>query len=185
MNKRDSGSWRGSRKPFWFKYLVEFAFVLLLSGIFTFGFCQKVKINENSMKPVLREGDTVLIDRLTVHLFRVKRNDLVAYRISDRDDGAVHVKRVIGMPGDTIEIIDGFIYVNDAQATNVGATSASAKGLIRGKIKLSSNEYFLVGDNLDESQDSRFSDIGNITAEKISGRVWFISSPLKHIGFPR
>jgi signal peptidase I len=101
----------------------------------------------------------------------------------ERENAAVHVKRVAAVPGDTVEIRDGSVYVNGKLYGEEGMIDMNAEGLVREMITLEKDEYFVLGDNSGESEDSRYQDIGSIEKKMIIGKVWFVVSPLKSFGF--
>ena len=93
-------------------WVIEIVITLALSAVFAFAFCSSVTIQESSMDPTFQAGNKVLINRTSYVIGRVKRGDLIAYSNSERTDASVHVKRVVGLPGETIQIRDGLILIN-------------------------------------------------------------------------
>ena len=183
--KRRMGRWYGRRSRRLRIWILEIAITLLLAAGFSYAFCSSVAIQESSMDPTISAGNTVLINRLSYRIRSVHRGDLIAYTRAGQTDAAVHVKRVIGLPGETIVIRDGLIlidgktYVDDKEELP-GILSG---GLAEAGVKLGSDEYFVLGDNRNNSEDSRYTDVGNIAARDIIGRVWFITSPSSERGF--
>jgi len=162
----------------------EILITLLLALAVSYGFFTSILIQENSMSPTISSGDTVLLNRTAYFIGSPKRGDLIAYRIADRLDSAVYVKRVIGLPGETIEIRDGLILINDVTyMEDDDFPEIENAGLAEGGITLGSEEYFVLGDNRNASEDSRYADVGNISAGDILGRVWFRTSPKSAFGF--
>ena len=177
------GGWRRKKNRALYVYFIEVVTVLFLAAIFTFGFCKQIHIEEDSMSPRLIAGDTALVDRLTGKIFGIREGNLIAFRLSERENAAVHVKRVAAVPGDTVEIRDGSVYVNGKLYGEEGMIDMNAEGLVREMITLEKGEYFVLGDNSGESEDSRSQDIGSIEKKMIIGKVWFVVSPLKSFGF--
>jgi len=177
------GGWRKQKKRALYVYFIEVTIVLFLAALFTFGFCKRIHIEEDSMAPGLVAGDTALVDRLTGKIFGIGKGDLIAFRLSERENAAVHVKRVAAVPGDTVEIRDGSVYVNGDLYGEEGMIEMNAEGLIREAITLAKGEYFVLGDNSGESEDSRYQDIGSIEKKMVIGKVWFVVSPFKSFGF--
>ena len=94
----------------------------------------------------------------------------------------MNVKRVIGLPGETVQIKGGQIYINDEWIEQPeGATSISLAGIAENPVKLGEDEYFLLGDNRDSSEDSRFSNVGNVSGKQIQGKVWIRIAPLANL----
>ena len=115
-----------------------------------------------------------------------KRGDVIVFKTSASDDAALHIRRVIGLPGETVQIKEGQIYINGNVYEENGAYQEIADGgLADSAITLESGEYFVLGDNRNNSEDSRFSDIGNISKKYIVGKIWFTVSPKSKIGFIR
>ena len=112
--------------------------------------------------------------------FKPKRFDVVAFK---NKDGRVCIRRVIGLPGETVNIKDGYVYINGKVPEKF--FEASAGGLASEDIQLMANEYFVLGDNRVGSEDSRTSTIGNITKDMIIGNAWIRLLPIKRIGFIR
>ncbi len=95
-----------------------------------------------------------------------------------------YVKRVIGVPGDTVQIKDGAVYVNGELFEEKVETAAILDAeLASEKIVLEEDEYFVLGDNRNNSEDSRYANIGNVKKEYMIGKAWFIVSPYQKFGF--
>lgn len=165
-------------------WIIEIILVLALAAGFAYAFCFSVTIQESSMDPTVLAGDTVRINRIAYTLGTVKRGDLIAYRSSSSEDASIHVKRVIGLPGEKIQIKDGMILINGkTYMENRQLPSIQNAGLASTSISLGTTEYFVLGDNRNNSEDSRFADVGNISRGNILGKVWLITSPADRFGF--
>ena len=101
----------------------------------------------------------------------------------EKETGNYNIKRVIGLPGETVQIKDGYIYINNEKldAPNDLGKAALA-GLAEYPISLDKNEYFLLGDNRSGSEDSRFSNVGNVKFRQIKGKVWLRIQPVSRFG---
>ena len=109
-------------------------------------------------------------------------NELAEFRASD--EAALHIRRVIGLPGETIQIKDGQIYIDgELYKESRDLDLIENAGLAQDGVTLQSGEYFVLGDNRNNSEDSRYADIGNVKKRYIVGKLWFVSSPLREIGF--
>ena len=94
------------------------------------------------------------------------------------------IKRVIGLPGQTIQITEGMIYIDGKVfLEQKNYPSIINPGMAADPIKLGDKEYFVLGDNRNNSEDSRFADVGLVKSDMIEGKVWFILSPSEHRGF--
>ena len=108
--------------------------------------------------------------RLSYDLGSPKRFDVVVF---EREDKKPNVKRVIGLPGETVQIKNGQIYIDDKPLeADKGLGQVSLAGLAENPVVLDEDEYFLLGDNRDSSEDSRFVKIGNVKRRQIRGKVW-------------
>ena len=166
-------------------YSTVFLITLALSAVFAFAFCSSVTIQESSMDPTFQAGNKVLINRTSYVIGRVKRGDLIAYSNSERTDASVHVKRVVGLPGETIQIRDGLILINgQTYIEDRDVAAITFGGLAEAGITLGADEYFVLGDNRNNSEDSRYTDVGNIKKSDILGKVWLIISPRSSFGRP-
>ena len=184
---------RPEKKSIWYNrktrsitvWAIEIIITLALSAVFAFAFCSSVTIQESSMDPTFQAGNKVLINRTSYVVGRVKRGDLIAYSNSERTDAAVHVKRVVGLPGETIQIRDGLILINGQTYIEDREVAAiTFGGLAEAGITLGADEYFVLGDNRNNSEDSRYTDVGNIKRSDILGKVWLIISPCSSFGVP-
>lgn len=166
--------------------LIEILVAVALAAIVAFSFFSSIRIQENSMSPTLQSGDRIFVNRVSYSVGRVKRGDVIAYSTASDSDSGLHIKRVIGLPGETVQIRDGLILINgQTYIENQNFPSINNPGLAEEGIRLGSGEYFVLGDNRNNSEDSRFTDVGNISKDQIYGKVWFIGSPTDHMGLVR
>lgn len=163
-----------------FQILVALVFGILV-GISLF---QSVTMQENSMEPTLQVGERFFVNRALYKVSSPKRDDIIVYKTSGSDDAALHIGRVIGLPGETVQISNGNILINgEVYDENHDFPEISNAGVASSGISLESGEYFILGDNRNNSEDSRYGDIGNINKKYIVGKVWFIISPKDKFGF--
>ncbi len=129
-----------------------------------------------SMEPTLQEGDRILVDRLRYKITSPKRNDVIVFCQDDdpdRKDAFYNVKRVVGLPGETVQIKNGGIYINGEEMTEkVAVDRMMISGLATYEIKLGDDEYFVLGDSRNSSEDSRYATIGNVKKSQIIGYAW-------------
>lgn len=157
-------------------WVVDVVVVIALAWFLVYGFCGQVCILGNSMQPLLDAEDVVLVNRLAYDLGKPKRFDVVVF---EREDRQKNVKRVIGLPGETVQIKGGLVFIDDELLdAQDNLEQVSLAGMADSPVKLGEDEYFLLGDNRDSSEDSRFANIGNVKQEQIQGKVWFRILPL-------
>ena len=157
-------------------WIVDIILVIAFAWFTVYTFGTEIKIAGHSMSPVLESNDVVLMNRLAYDFGSPDRFDIVVFQ---REDSRENVKRVIGLPGETVQIREGIIYIDGkpVEAEN-GLDSVSLAGLAENPVKLLEDEYFLLGDNRDSSEDSRFINIGNVKKEQILGKVWIRILPV-------
>ena len=161
------------------RWTVNVVLVLASAWFLVYGFCTQVPVSGGSMQPVLDADDVVLVNRLIYDVGKPERFDIVVF---EREDHKKNVKRIIGLPGETVQIKGGQIYINDELIEQPeGAGSISLAGIAENPVKLGEDEYFLLGDNRDSSEDSRFSNVGNVSGKQIQGRVWIRIAPLANL----
>lgn len=163
-------------------WVVDIVVVISLAWFVVYAFGTRIKVAGQSMTPLLRSGDIVLMNRLSYDFGEPDRFDVVVFQ---RDDKKSNVKRVIGLPGEEIQIKGGLIYINGKrlETENQELEQVALAGLAEEPIKLGEDEYFLLGDNRESSEDSRFANIGNVNKKQILGKVWICISPLTDIQF--
>ena len=142
----------------------------------------KLVVSGRSMEPLLSSGDVVLLDKLWYNFSGPKRMDVVAFAAPE-DEEKIYIKRLVGLPGERIRIEDGALYVNGVLTHFLpDGERIKTAGLAESEIELESDEYFVLGDNTDTSEDSRFSNVGNVKRDQIRGRVWIQISPFERFG---
>ena len=131
-----------------------------------------------------QEGDQVLINRFIYKVSKPKIGDVIVFLPNGNEKSHYYIKRVVAAGGDTIQIKDGVIYVNDAPSENVRFSGTiSDPGVAAEKITLEQDECFVMGDNPGGSEDSRFANIGNVKSDYIIGKAWFKLLPISDAGF--
>ena len=124
------------------------------------------------MEPGIDNGQQVLINRYAYLLVKPKIGDVVAFLPNGNQNSHYYIKRVVAGPGDTVQIKDGRLYINEVQVMEAYDKMAEA-GIAENPIVLGTDEYFVLGDNRNNSEDSRSANIGAVKGQDIVGEVWF------------
>ena len=168
------------------RWVFEIVVTLVLAAMVGIMLFQTVTMQESSMEPTIAVGDRFFINRVVYKFSSPKRGDLIVFRTNASDDAALHIRRVIGLPGETIQISGGRILI-DGEAYKEGKDfpMISNPGLASSSITLESGEYFVLGDNRNNSEDSRYADIGMVKKRYIAGKIWFTCAPFEKMGFTK
>ena len=165
-----------------FEIILYFALVACITFLIIHFVGQRTVVNGVSMQPTLSDGDNLIVDKLSYRFHDPDRFDIIVF---PQEDGRYFIKRIIGLPGESVRIDeDGFIYINGEKLQeSYGKEVMRDPGLAKDGIQLGADEYFVLGDNRNNSEDSRYADMGNIKKRNIIGKVWFIASPWSRFGF--
>ena len=142
---------------------------------------QRTVVIGDSMENTLQDGDNLITDKLTYRFIEPKRFDIVVFPFKDNKNQLL-IKRIIGLPGETVQIMNGKVYINEYELNeNYGNAIIESAGLAANPIVLGADEYFVLGNNRNNSQDSRFESVGNIHRSDLLGRAWVRIWPLNEI----
>ena len=154
--------------------------VLVAAFILSEYVVQRVRVRNHSMEHTLESDDSVLIDKLSYRFGEPERFDIIVFR--QKGTGEELIKRVIGLPFETVQIVDGkFLIDGEVIDDYPGLDAPEEAGLAASPIKLSVGEYFVVGDNRKESIDSRYEAVGIVTSTRITGRMFMRVPPLSRM----
>ena len=153
------------------KWCGQIAIVILLAFLtIQFG-VQTLTVRGESLEETYSEGDVVLVNKFIYKISEPKRYDMAAFRTGS-EDGHYSIKRVMGVPGDSIIIEDGVLKINGETVEAFPAFSdINYAGLASEEIILGEGEYFVMGDNCNNSEDSRVASVGNIKRDNMIGKV--------------
>ena len=153
------------------------AAIVLVAFLLVFTFFTHVNMAGVSMRPTIEDETSLLINRGRYIFMSPAHNHIIAFESLSNEQDTTYVKRVVGVPGDTILIKNGRLYVNGEKYDDVADTETiDYKGLAETEMTLGDDEYFVLGDNRNNSEDSRYQSIGLISKKQIKGKVWFKSS---------
>ena len=144
---------------------------------------QRTQVSGSSMETTLSDGDNLLVDKITYRFSEPKRFDIIVFPFQYYTD-TYYIKRIIGMPGETVQIdYDGNIYINGSLLEeSYGREVIQNPGRAAEPITLGKDEYFVMGDNRNNSSDSRDPSVGNIHRKDIIGRAWVRIWPFSKFG---
>ena len=146
---------------------------------------QRTVVSGESMLPTLENQDNLIVDKLTYRFSDPERFDIIVFPFKYAEQ-RYYIKRIIGMPGETVQIDEnGVIYINgDVLVESYGKEVIQKEkiGIAAQEIVLGEDEYFVLGDNRNNSSDSRVPEVGNIKREDIIGRAWVRIWPLSEFG---
>ncbi len=139
---------------------------------------QRTEVIGESMSPTLENGDNLIVDKLTYRFSDPKRFDIIVFPFKENRT-VYYIKRIIGLPGESVQIKDGKIYINGMELEeDYGAETIADPGIASSPVTLGADEYFVLGDNRNNSEDSRRASVGNISRDEIFGRAWLRFWPL-------
>ena len=163
------------RQPSLLKDILSTALTLVLMVGFVYFFLtcvgQRVAVDGTSMTETLQDRDQLIVDCFTYRFVRdPKRFEIVVIRLKN-DPGTYYVKRVIGLPGETVQIINARVYINGQMLDDPYARPHCPSGIAAEPITLGEDEYFVLGDNRGNSVDSRSESLGPVKLSQFVGRA--------------
>ena len=146
---------------------------ILVSFVLVWSVGMRTRVIGASMEPELYNGQEILVNRFVYRLFAPKQDDIVVFLPNGNQNSHYYVKRVVASAGDTVQIRDGILYVNDEAYEAERYDKVADAGALENAVTLESDEYCVLGDNINNSEDSRSGNIGMVKREDIIGKVWF------------
>lgn len=144
---------------------------------------QRTIVDGPSMENTLHNGEQLYVEKISYHFDAVNRFDIIVFYPYGRENEDYYVKRVIGLPGETVQIIGTKIYINgEVLKEDYGKEPIDDPGRAEEPITLGDDEYFVLGDNRNISKDSRFEEVGNVAKKNIGGKVILRIAPLNKFG---
>lgn len=144
---------------------------------------QRTAVNGDSMETTLSDGDNLIMDKLSYHFRDPERYEVIIFPCPTEPD-VYYIKRIIGMPGETIQIKNRKVYIDGKELTTevYGIEPMEESGIASEPLTLGEDEYFVLGDNRPVSRDSRYEDVGPIKKDTIEGRALVRIYPFSKIG---
>ncbi|MCM1189341.1 MAG: signal peptidase I [bacterium] len=166
-----------------FSWVFDIFTAVFIAAVLVFFFGMTTNVVGVSMEPTLYNGQKIFVDRFLYVFSSPKPGDVVVFLPNGNENAHYYVKRVVAVPGDHLVIQDGTLYVNGIESSFV-SDYLSDPGIAANEFTLESGEYFCLGDNPANSEDSRSANIGPIRDEDIIGKAWFrMKSEEQGMGF--
>ncbi len=165
-----------------FGWIVFIVVVVVASYLIVTFVGQRTEVSGSSMETTLSSGDQLIVDKISYRFRDPKRYDIVVFPYR-YEENTYYIKRIIGLPGETVQIVDGMVYINGSPLNeHYGNEVIEDPGSAAEPITLGDDEYFVLGDNRNNSQDSRASNVGLIHRDELLGRAWVRIWPLDQFG---
>lgn len=163
--------------------ILYFTFVIVFVVLVHQFVGQQIEVNGSSMENTLHSRDHLILEKISYETGNPKRFDIIVFKPYSDQKKTYYIKRVIGLPGETIQIVGSDIYINNQLLEEgYGKDLIEDGGIAKEPIVLGEDEYFLMGDNRNNSTDSRDSRVGIVKRSQILGRAWIRIWPLSDIG---
>lgn len=157
--------------------------VIALAYLLTEFAVERTTMPGDSMLSTLNNEDSLIIDKFSYLFSDPERYDIIVFKLTGKEHSFYSIKRVIGLPGEKIQIKGGYVYINDVLLDEpMIVEPILIEGLAKEAIMLDDDEYFVLGDNRNMSEDSRFANVGNITKNDIVGRAWLRTNEFDFVG---
>ncbi|MGI6542163.1 MAG: signal peptidase I [Limnochordia bacterium] len=160
------------------EYVASFTVALVLASFIIAFIMQSFLVQGSSMEPTLHHGERLMVDKVTYRFREPKRGEIVVFRYPS-DTRRKFIKRVIGLPGDLVEVRKHLVYVNGVPLNEPYIKGPTYRDF--GPVIVPEDTYFVLGDNRNNSDDSRFPDVGPVPRRLILGRALFLYWPLTRI----
>lgn len=159
------------------KIVIYLALVIVVGGpLLSMFFVSHTTVHGNSMNYILYDNDQVLINRFA----KLKRYDIIVFKTGS---GECYIKRIVAIPDETVLIKDGKLYINGEESDEkYGLELMNDPGIASEEITLGEDEYFVLGDNRNDSDDSRSLNVGPVEKDRIIGKAFYKIYPIIDIG---
>lgn len=159
-------------------FLLEIIIVIIVAYFFVNNVFSKTKMIGDSMKTTLSDGDEIIVNMMSYKLSSPRRYDVIVFKQTGNSGSFYDIKRVIGLPGETVEINNGVVYINGKELEEVIAVDKMiVSGIASSQIKLGKGEFFVLGDNRNNSEDSRYASVGTVEKSEIIGKAFVRINP--------
>lgn len=185
QDKRDRRRAAGSIISGILSWIKELAIALVIVWVIITFVAQNNQVIGTSMQPTVYANDMVIVNKLLYRFTEPSRGDIVVFPSVEEGKKVYLIKRIIGLPGDKVDLKDGKVYVNDIELTEkyITVETTAVSGQTEFPMTVPEGEYFVLGDNRIVSKDSRYLSIGTVPRSKIIGKASIRIWPFKDIGF--
>lgn len=157
-----------------FEVIVGGLIAIFLAFVIVFSVGMRTSVVGDSMEPVLFNGQEILMNQVIYRLSAPKRGDVIVFLPNGNHNSHYYVKRVVGLPGETIQIMDGSVYINGSLLEEDEAFDKMIEaGIAQNGLTLAADEFFVLGDNRNSSEDSRSGNVGAVRKDDVIGKAWF------------
>lgn len=164
------------------EYAESFAVAVILALFIIFFVAQSFLVQGVSMEPTLHDGERLLVDKVTYRLREPRRGEIVVFGYP-KEPRRKFIKRIVGLPGDIVEIRDRTLFINGQPVAEEYIRGPMYQPF--GPVQVPEGAYFVLGDNRNNSEDSRFRDVGPVPRKNIVGRALLVYWPLDEAGLVR
>ena len=163
-------------------WVIQIAAVIGLAYFVVNVVLEKTRMIGSSMEVTLQDEDPIIVNKLAYLFSNPKRFDVIVFKQSGDEHNYYNIKRIIGLPGETVQIKEGQVYINgELLEEPMVVDPIQIPGLAADEITLEENEYFVLGDNRNNSEDSRFANISSVVTDEILGKAWIRLSPFNFV----
>ena len=163
-------------------WLVYIVIVVIIAWGFVTIVAQRTQVSGASMETTLSDGDQLIVDKISYQFREPERFEIIVFPYQ-YEAGTYYIKRIIGLPGETVQILDGSVYINGEKLEeHYGNEVMEEAGIAAEPVTLGVDEYFVLGDNRNNSSDSREPSVGNIHRDQIIGKAWVRIWPFHKFG---
>lgn len=143
---------------------------------------QRTRVSGSSMETTLSDGDNLIVDKISFRFRDPNRYEIIVFPFQHAEN-TYYIKRIIGLPGETIQVVDGYVYIDgELLDEHYGNEVMDESGIAQDPITLGDDEYFVLGDNRNHSSDSRDPSVGVLKRENLMGRAWIRIWPFDKFG---
>ena len=157
-----------------FEMVVGGVAAVFLAFVIVYSVGMRTSVIGDSMETTLYNGQEILVNRVIYRLSTPKRGDVIVFLPNGNQNSHFYVKRVVGLPGETVQIRDGSVYIDGVFLEESEEFDRMIDaGIAENELSLATDEFFALGDNRNSSEDSRSGNIGGVKKENIIGKAWF------------